>query len=106
MKIVCIFLPAFVSVAIRHKRIGFKSNADMLLSYGLWTILINFLNMILVTYVLRMNDVVSDALDSFSFAIKYIAVAVVIAFLMPYFFEIISKYFNVNFKVESNDEEK
>lgn len=106
MKCVCVFLPAFISVAILNRRKGYKCVVDVVLSYGMWTLFLNFLNMILVTYVLRIDNVVFDSLDSFPFALKYIAVASVMAFVFPYFFEIIKKFINIEFKVDVVDEKK
>jgi len=106
MKYVCILLPAFIAVAVKNNRGEKKDLLGTILSFGLWTLLLNLINMILITYVLRMDGVTADALESFSFAIKYIVVGSVMAFVLPYVFEIVSKYLHIDFKVEVADENK
>lgn len=66
------------------------------------------LTVVTITYVLKVEDVNFSALSSFPFFSKYVVIAVMYAWLLPYFEEIVLKYIRISFKieVEENAEEK
>ena len=106
MKLVCILAPALIAFSIRKKR-GYMSGnpIDTVIAYGLWTLIINFISMSIVAYVIGINDVNASALDSFGFATKYIVISAIVAVIMPYIVEILSKYISVSFSIETSEED-
>ena len=106
MRIIALFFPAFISMAIRHRR-----NTELtwevittLIEYAILVVVNVFLSEAVVTYGLRMNDVDSTAFESFGFFTKYLLIASVIAFFIPYVEEIFRKYISISFTVGDNKE--
>ena len=106
MEIIGFFAPAMISMWIKHNR-----NADLTWStpkivfeYGIYAWVNVFLSGCIITYVLGMDGVRSDALTSFPFFTKYTLIAVVMAVIVPYVEEIIRKYFKVTLTVRVKDE--
>lgn len=109
MGVIALLTPAAIAVWIRIKReqLSEKDVIKVLLSYMKLVLWINFLSMVVVTYILRISDVNATAFDSFPFFIKYAVIASFISFVWAYVSEVINKYISVKFTVEdaANNEE-
>lgn len=105
----CLLLPACVSMAIQYKRNNEKKKNSVLaeiFGFGCWVLVINLITMAFITYFLGIEEIVADAFNSFSFAMKYTVIATMFAFVMTYVVEIVKKYFSISFTVGVKDEEK
>ncbi len=106
----CLLLPACISMQIQIRRNGNKMLSDNVLQelfrYGRWVLAVNFAAMGFMTYVAGRSDM-EEYLCNFHFAVKYLVLAMLIAFLLPYLLEIYHKYISITFTVgERNEEEE
>lgn len=105
MKIIALFFPAFISITIYCKRQdceqSFKLN--LLIRYAIYTMIISWCDMSLITYIFKIDAAVSDFFESFGFYTKYVFVAIFLAWSIPYIEEIVGKYIHVSFRVEARE---
>ena len=108
MKIIALFLPAVLTVAVYHKRNNgctwdwFKYITE----YALAILVNTFITQSVITYLFGFDGVDSTAFESFPFFTKYIAIAFALAVLFPYIRELVSKAFSVSFEIGVRDEKK
>ena len=106
MNFVCIFLPALCAIGIELKRRSYDmKTVQIVIRYGIWVLAINFMAMLCVVYVFGIEGVLTDAMDSFSFACKYIVISLILSIVLPYIIEILGKYLRISFEVTSKDSE-
>lgn len=107
MKIIALFFPALLSVSVYFRRQPAKLKPDLYLMtrYGIYTMLVNWCAMSLITYIFQTKVVISD-MESSGFFTKYVFIAVFFAGLIPYMEEIIKKYVCIRFHIESKVESK
>lgn len=106
MKLIALFGPAILSLAIKKRRM-MEKKWDWFTYVREYTVslLVNvFLAQAVITYVLGIDGVDSTAFESFPFFTKYIVIAVACAWILPYIREVISRYISISFKVGENDE--
>ena len=104
MSIIALFFPSCISMMIRHKR-NISTNwnpIQCIIEYGVLTVIDIFLTEAIIVYILKISPD-STAFESFPFFIKYVAIASMIASVVPYIGEIISKYIKVSFSIIEND---
>ena len=101
MEMIGLFVPAMFSVWIKHKRNTELtwSMPKIVFEYGIYVFVNVFITTCIITYALGISGVTSDALTSFPFFTKYTLIASVMAILVPYVEEIVSKYFKVTLTV-------
>ena len=99
MEIIALFCPACIAMTIRQKRgTGCERQwFPVLLEYGRSVLWCNLLTVVLITYVLGMESVVSEALTSFGFFSKYIIIASGCSFIVPYIQEVAARYVKIRF---------
>lgn len=99
MEIIALFFPAFIAMTIRQKRgTGCEKHWFLvLLEYGRTVLWCNLLTVMIITYVLGMDSVVGEALNSFSFFSKYMIIASVCSFVLPYVQEVVARYIKIRF---------
>lgn len=107
---VCLLLPACISMQIQIRRNGNKMLSDSVLQeifrYGRWVLAVNLIAMGFTAYVAGRSDM-EEYLCHFHYAVKYMALSILIAFVLPYLLEIYHKYVSITFTVgERNEEEK
>lgn len=106
MEMIGLLCPALVSVFIQYSMSG-KPGQDILqrlFRYGVYVFVNVFLTVSIITYGLGISGVTSEALCSFPFFIKYTAIALVVAVLVPYIERIIGKYIKLTIVVRAYDE--
>ena len=106
MKLIALFGPAILSLAIKKRRM-IEKKWDWFTYVKEYTVslLSNvFLSQAVITYVLGLDGVDSTAFESFPFFTKYIVIAVACAWILPYIREVVGRYISVSFKVGENDE--
>ncbi len=106
MSFIALFLPASISMMIRHKRNrNLKwSIPESIMEYAILVMANELISQCIVVYVLGIGQVDMTAFQSFPFFTKYLVISMSIAWLTPYIEEIVRKYINVSFSVEdSND---
>lgn len=108
MEFIALFFPAFISMAVRHKR-----NKELscnviacLVEYVILVIINVFLGEAAITYGLKMTGVDNTAFSSFGFFTKYLFIASVIAYITPYIEEIVKKYVSISFSVGENSDKQ
>lgn len=106
MILLAILGPAFISVMIRYKQKKYTELCEMVIEYGIYTLLITLFTQSLITYVLRISSVTQDALQSFPFFTKYVVFAIIIATVIPLIQALIVKYIKVSIEVGVYDAEK
>ena len=106
MRIIGLFFPALISIAIRHSRNSelTRQMPKVLVEYGIYVLINVLVTTSIITYGLNVSGVTVDALDSFPFFTKYSLIAIVAAVFTPYMQEIIKKYVEVTFLVRKKDE--
>lgn len=93
MKWLCIFFPEIIAIGIeKHRAKDRKGIIDLIVDYGTYDLLINLIDMILISYVLVRGEVFIEAMNSVPFAIKYFLMSVVFSCILPFCSELINKY--------------
>lgn len=110
MSFIALFLPAGISLMIRHKRnqeLKWKI-PESILEYVVLVLVNVLLSQCIIVYLLGIHEVDMSAFQSFPFFTKYLVIAMLIAWLVPYVEEIGRKYIEVSFLVEKKpaDREK
>lgn len=101
-KVIALFFPAFISISVyaRRKSIELVPDLKLLVRYGIYVMLLNWLGMSLITYIFHIEDCVMETMESWGFLTKYIFITAFLAFLIPYIEEIIQKSICISFTVE------
>lgn len=106
MSFIALFMPASISMLIRHRRKKEDySFPKSLMEYAVLVMSNVLLSQIVVVYLLRITEVDMTAFRSFPFFTKYMFIAIIIAWLTPYIEEIFCKYVGISFTVEKRDED-
>ena len=104
--IIAILCPAVISVAILHIRIRELKlfHVKTLVEYVVFLLVNVFLSTLLVCILLG-SDVRIDAFMSFTFFIKYVAIATILAVLIPYVYLIARTYIKIQLVIEDYEED-
>ena len=103
MSFIALFLPACISLIVRHKRNDALkwSVPESIIEYAILVLVNVLVSQSVIVYVLGIGGVDMSAFESLPFFTKYLAISIVLAWLTPYLEEIGRKYIGVSFKVES-----
>lgn len=103
MSFIALFLPACISLAIRHRRNSKLkwSVPESIIEYAVLVLVNVLLSQCIVVYVLGGGGVEASAFQSMPFMTKYLVIAIILAWLLPYLEEIVRKYIDISFKIES-----
>ena len=104
--IIAILCPAVISVAILHIRIRELKlfHVRTLVEYVVFLLVNVFFSTLLVCILLG-TDVRIDSFMSFSFFIKYVAIATIFAVLIPYIYLIAKTYIKIQLVIEDYEED-
>ena len=104
--IIAILCPAVISVAILHIRIRELKlfHVKTLVEYIVFLLVNVFFSTLLVCILLG-TDVRIDSFMSFSFFIKYVAIATTFAVLIPYIYLIARTYIKIQLVIEDYEED-
>ena len=104
--IIAILCPAVISVAILHIRIRELKlfHVKTLVEYVV-CLLVNVFFSTLLVCILLGTDVRIDAFMSFTFFIKYVAIATILAVLIPYIYLIARTYIKIQLVIEDYEED-
>ena len=104
--IIAILCPAVISVAILHIRIRELKlfHVRTLVEYVVFLLVNVFFSTLLVCILLG-SDVRIDAFMSFTFFIKYVAIATILAVLIPYVYLIARTYIKIQLVIEDYEED-
>ena len=104
--IIAILCPAVISVAILHIRIRELKlfHIRTLVEYVVFLLVNVFFSTLLVCILLG-TDVRIDSFMSFSFFIKYVAIATIFAVLIPYIYLIARTYIKIQLVIEDYEED-
>lgn len=104
--IIAILCPAVISVAILHIRIRELRlfHVKTLVEYVV-CLLVNVFFSTLLVCILLGTDVRIDAFMSFTFFIKYVAIATILAVLIPYVYLIARTYIKIQLVIEDYEED-
>ena len=104
--IIAILCPAVISVAILHIRIRELKlfHIRTLVEYVVFLLVNVFFSTLLVCILLG-SDVRIDAFMSFTFFIKYVAIATILAVLIPYVYLIARTYIKIQLVREDYEED-
>lgn len=107
MKLIALFFPAFISISIYSRRQSVKlvPNLYLFIRYGIYTMLVNWCDMSLTTYILGKDDSKLAYMENWTFFTKYLFIAVIFSLLIPYIEEAIKKYVNIRFRIEVRKQE-
>lgn len=102
MSFIALFLPACISLIIRHKRNDSLkwSVPESIIEYAILVLINVLISQCVIVYVLGIGGVDMTAFQSMPFFTKYLVISIVIAWITPYLEEIGRKYISVSFKVE------
>ncbi|MDE5865159.1 MAG: hypothetical protein K2H31_00950 [Lachnospiraceae bacterium] len=108
MSFIALFLPACISIMIRHKRNKELkwSLPESILEYAVLVMINVLISQCIVVYIFRISEVGMSSFHSFPFFTKYLAISMIIAWVMPYLVEIVRKYFEVSFSVEKTSDHR
>ena len=103
---IAILCPAVISVAILHIRIRELKlfHVKTLVEYVVFLLVNVFFSTLLVCILLG-SDVRIDAFMSFTFFIKYVAIATILAVLIPYVYLIARTYIKIQLVIEDYEED-
>lgn len=102
MEFICLLLPACVAMSIRCRRlqkVKIFHVSELVFGWAKWVLALNILTMGIITYVLRVEGVVADAFNSFSFFLKYTLIGIAFAVVLPYVVEIMEKYVELSVEI-------
>ena len=104
--IIAILCPAVISVAILHIRIRELKlfHVKTLVEYVVFLLVNVFFSTLLVCILLG-TDVRIDSFMCFSFFIKYVAIATILAVLIPYVYLIARTYIKIQLVIEDYEED-
>lgn len=104
--IIAILCPAVISVAILHIRIRELKlfHVKTLVEYVVFLLVNVFLSTLLICILLG-TDVRIDSFMSFTFFIKYVAIATTFAVLIPYVYLIARMYIKIQLVIEDYEED-
>ncbi|MBD5505071.1 MAG: hypothetical protein HDR09_15405 [Lachnospiraceae bacterium] len=104
MSFIALFLPACISLIIRHKRNDKLkwSVPESIIEYAILVLVNVLVSQCVIVYVLGIGGVDMSAFQSFPFFTKYLVISMALAWLTPYLEEIGRKYISVSFKVEGS----
>ena len=102
-KFVCIFLPGIFSIQGENKN---KELKEVLVKYLKNVLVINFIMMIVLSLTHRDTYLIIDGAISAQFAMKYIALSLIISLVLPTFERIIKEDLKLYFRLEKNDGKK
>ena len=104
--IIAILCPAVISVAILHIRIRELRlfHVKTLVEYVVFLLVNVFFSTLLVCILLG-TDVRIDSFMSLSFFIKYVAIATILAVLIPYVYLIARTYIKIQLVIEDYEED-
>lgn len=105
MSFIALFMPACISMLIRHRRKNETYSVKSILEYATLVIANTWISQIIVVYILGIKEVDMTAFQSFPFFTKYMLISVLTACLLPYAEEILCKYIGISFTVEQISEE-
>lgn len=107
MKIIALFFPALISISIYAKRksIELTPNLSILIRYGIYVMAVNWCDMSLTTYVFGRDNSILEYMEKWTFFTKYVFIAILFAWLIPYIEEIIIKFIQINFRIEPKAKE-
>lgn len=105
MKAIALFFPALISISIYVRRMSIerKITLNMLIKYAIYVMLTNWCCMSLLTYAVRLEDCRAEYLDSWGFFTKYLLLAALFAWMIPYVEEMIRKSVQVSFQVKARE---
>lgn len=108
MILIGLFLPAFVTMAIRQKRNNGceKQWFFILLEYSQNVLFCNLIVMSVITYILKIDNVQISAFNSFPFFTKYVILALVYSITIPYLEEFVRKLFHIRFTILGKEDEE
>lgn len=91
IEFILLFFPTIISLEIIKNRTT-KSNKELLMQYPVYNIIINFLTMIIVC-IYKNDEIVkiTEHFDVMKFSMKYLLLATIIAVIIPYIQEFITK---------------
>lgn len=106
MIIIGLFFPSFIALAIYRKRSGGASGGwqSTIIRFGVYVLINTWITQALLTYLLGQGQIVESALTSFPFFTKYVAIASVLASVMPYIEEAIRKGIGVSVEFSKRSE--
>jgi len=105
MSFIALFMPACISMLIRHRRKKESYSVKNILEYAVLVIANVWMSQIIIVYILGIKEVDMTAFQSFPFFTKYMLISVITACLLPYAEEIFCKYIGISFTVEQVGEE-
>lgn len=98
MSYIALLCPAAVSLALFRKRRGSEFKAvDNILAYLAFALIINWADMLVMVHYLKIYDASQEALGNFGFFVKYTAVALVFALVLPSVFDMFYKFVVIKF---------
>jgi len=107
MPYIALLCPAAISLAIFRKRRGSNlKTIDNVLAYLGFALMINWFTMIVSVHFLKVYGAILDSLKGFEFFIKYVALAMVFALVLPAIFDMFYKLFIIKFDDKSAPSKK
>lgn len=104
---IAILCPAVISVAILHIRMRELRllHIKTLVEYIVFLLINVFLSALCVCTLLG-SDVRIDSFVSLSFLVKYVAIAVMLAVIVPYVYLVVRTYIKIQLVIEEYEEDK
>lgn len=102
LKILSLFFPALISILIYTKRrsIEIRLTLDLLIRYAIYVLIVNWCALSIVIYILKIENVILEFLESGPFFTKYTLIAMFLAWIIPYIEEIVQKSIHISFHIE------
>lgn len=103
---IAILCPAVISVAVLHIRMKLRLlHIKTLVEYIVFLLINVFLSALCVCTLLG-SDVRIDSFVSLSFFVKYVAIAVTLAVVVPYVYLVARTYIKIQLVIEEYEEDK
>lgn len=107
MPYIALLCPAAISLAIFRKRRGSDlKTIDSFLAYLGFALVINWFTMFTSVHFLKIYGALMETLEGFEFFVKYVAIALVFALVLPALFDMFYKLIIIKFDDKSAPSKK
>lgn len=107
MLFICLFMPAFFSVAVSNKINNEKVNGySFILKYSCYTFIIAIIMNILFSIFEEKTWFYQNEIFTYNFCMKYMIISLMLALILPYLYKVVSSTFKINIEVKKKAKDK
>lgn len=98
IEFICLFFPTFISLSVLDRIEKKKEKIERINCYAIYNIMINTIALLIVAYFIDFEIIMPKDVFTVVFSIKYLVMASIISFVLPYAINYVKKNFKIQFK--------